>query len=182
MRCIRDFKLMFLWKKIIEFYEANSVHLFVRFSDNLVQSFLEKWHKFYVKTPFPHRQCWGLCQCSQTTQSRHCIKGGGKLALKNDFSETFLQLIVDGFLKFMNQFRYLLRRNIIYLFVNACLDRIRWAMFNLWDMFFHAVKYLTRFGVKTSNVFVFIRLILPVFFFLYQECLQNWKSMKITEK
>ena len=47
------------------------------------------------------------------------------------------------------------------------MDRIRWAMFNLWDNAFswgNAVKYFSTFVVKTS--YVFIRLMLPIFFFL----------------
>ena len=48
-----------------------------------------------LKTPFPHSQRCGICQCSQTTQIQHCITGGGKLALKNDFSKKILQLIVE---------------------------------------------------------------------------------------
>ena len=53
------------------------------------------------------------------------------------------------------------------------MDRIRWAMFNLWDNVFSwgsAVKYFSTFVVKTSYVFIrlihqssFLRLFVPMF-------------------
>ena len=85
-----------------------------------------------------------------------------------------------------SQITLLEETHLTYQFVKAFLNRIRWAMLNLWDIFLHQKippKYLSNFDVRIS--YVLIRLIIPVFF-LYQECQtwmkKNWTWMAITEK
>ena len=84
----------------------------------------------------------------------------------------FNNSVFVGIIKLSNRrIIWLEETHLNYQFVNAFLDRIRWAMLNFWDKFFHGKVRVRKFDVRISCLF--IRLILPVFFFEVVSCTKN---------
>ena len=73
--------------------------------------------------------------------------------------------------------------HLTYQFIKTFLNRTWQGMLNLWDMFFHgevSPKYLGKFDINIS--LVFIRLILPIFFFEGVSCTKNvWKKLNMND-